>query len=325
MATKEKKNALRAVYACAWLALLAAGCGNLDEAADLALRKTPATADGGTGTSDPPNATGVATASTSAGANVPGGDPKAGGMPGPAGCTMREDDKQVCVVCQDAKGTVVRDGCYTKDPQPAGAECHDIKRVDGSLCTVCFDRGGTVIKSSCRSPDSNGCSMPGSPPTAIACKDYIDGKQMCTVCRDADGKVVKMGCSDPGTGTGNGCDETKQSDGTVCTVCRDPMGNVIKKGCTVPMPQPDPAGVKCYDVDEKGVRCTICVDASGKEIKRGCWATTGGMPNEPAPSCKEYRSDDGMICVICVDQKGTIVKQSCGAPATMPGATPANG
>lgn len=330
MAMIEIQNARRAITACTALALLWTGCANLDDATkDLALQKSPSAVDAGTAAADNPSSA-VAPTSTTAQAGKPPAptDPGKGDPGGPAGCKMQEDPKQVCVVCRDAKGNVVRDGCYTKDPQPAGAECHDIKRVDGSLCTVCFDAGGMVIKSSCRVPDANGCAMPGTPPggAPIACKEYDDKGQHCTVCYDGAGQVVKQGCSDGAPADpGAACDESKHADGTVCTVCRDPKGNIVKKGCTAPVPPADPGDIKCVDTDEKGVHCTVCTDAQGKEIKRGCWETMPGMPADP--SCKQYRSDDGKICVICVDGKGTIVKQTCGmsAPPPTTSATPVPG
>jgi hypothetical protein len=333
MATIEIKRA-GVIHACAWLALLWAGCSNLDDATkeQLALGRTSSggtNGSAGAGAGDEaPSAGSVPNATTPASsAGAPGGGTTGiGGSPGNAGagCKMREDEKQVCVTCYDAKGNVVRDGCYTKDTKPAGDECYDIKRVDGALCTICFDgKTGTVSKSSCRVPDANGCSMPGAPPPAppITCKEYDDKGQRCVVCYDLGGKEVKRDC---GAGMPNGggvaCEETKHADGTVCTVCTDPKGMVLKKGCTAPLPPADPAGITCKDTEDKGLHCTVCTDEKGNEIKRGCWETAPGMPQDPA--CKEYRADDGSMCIICVDAKGTVIKQSCPAVKPAPPAPP---
>jgi hypothetical protein len=327
MATIEIKRA-GVIHACVWLAVLWAGCDNLDDATkqQLALGRTGS--GGSASSSDEAPSAGTPSNATATASSVDPGKPAGSGAGGGAGagCKMREDEKQVCVTCYDAKGNVVRDGCYTKDPKPAGDECYDIKRVDGALCTICFDaKSGTVSKSSCRVPDANGCAMPGTPPAPpIMCKEYDDKGQRCVVCYDQ-GKEVKRDCAGaPPSGGGVACEETKHADGTVCTVCTDDKGNVLKKGCTAPLPLPDPAGITCKETVEKGLHCTVCVDAKGTEVKRGCWETAPGMPQDPKdPACKEYRSDAGDMCIICVDAKGTVIKQSCPATAPAPGMPPA--
>ncbi|HEY0709549.1 MAG TPA: hypothetical protein VGG33_22250, partial [Polyangia bacterium] len=149
---------------------------------------------------------------------------------------------------------------------------------------------------------------------------YEEKGVRCVVCHDQFGKEVKRDCPVSPPPGEISCEETKRADGTVCSTCKDAKGVVVKEGCTMPMPAPDPMGVKCGEIDDMGKRCTVCWDAQGKEIKRGCWETMGGTPTPvDPPTCKEYRSEDGAMCVICTDAKGTVVKQGCstpGAPAT---------
>jgi hypothetical protein len=201
----------------------------------------------------------------------------------PAACVMRESGNQVCVVCTDADGKVVKEGCYTRDPAPPNTtECHEVKRNDGTLCTVCLDAKGTVIKASCRSPEPPPCS-PGMDPRGepITCKDYVDGANKCTICiENATGRLVKQGCSpimspnDPVM-----CEEKKYPDGTVCSICTDASGQVIRRGCSSPMmPGPPPA---------------------------------------PDSRCKEERKPDGQVCVTCFDEKGNAIRQACWYPEGM--------
>src|SRR5687767_14661760 len=91
----------------------------------------------------PPNASGIVppgspAAGVDAGPGTPANWPEAGQPMGAAGCKMWERGNEVCVICQDASGKVVRDSCYTKEPPPPGDDCHEVRRADGSLCTVCF-------------------------------------------------------------------------------------------------------------------------------------------------------------------------------------------
>jgi hypothetical protein len=100
-------------------------------------------------------------------------------------------DGTKCTVCTDAKGNVIKKGCWTPAPtptEPSMISCKDYEQ-NGAHCTVCTDATGAVVKQGCSTP----ATMPAPTPT-ISCRTYKDPMSVCIVCTDENGKVVKQDC-----------------------------------------------------------------------------------------------------------------------------------
>jgi hypothetical protein len=211
------------------------------------------------------------------GLGIPGGmggqagNPGADKPTGAAGCSMTDDQKQICVTCTDATGSVVRNGCYPKNPMTMPIDCYQLRRSDGTLCNLCLDDTGMVVKSSCADPPP-----PTPPPTTVSCQDENDGKQDCKVCYDQYMKETMRSCSPlppapPDGGTGSDQCTGQAIMGQMCIVCSDASGTNIKTDCYgAPTPTPPPT-VKCADqTGMDGSACVVCYDESGQIIKQAC-------------------------------------------------------